>query len=140
MVTAGVGLLVGGVAISTIGLTDVFVPSDLDFLGRSAAELRESNPRLPEFAAHDRSGFGGALVSNAVAVLLLSAWGWRRGAAWVWWTLLLAAVAGFGGAVGVHLLVGYVDLLHLAPGLVAAALTAAGLAVSRAYLCAGAAI
>jgi hypothetical protein len=64
--------------------------------------LRAANPRLPSFIAHDRSGFGEALMAAAAAITLLSAWGWRRGESWVWWSLALAAVAGFLPAVVVH--------------------------------------
>ncbi|MGW6505864.1 hypothetical protein, partial [Nonomuraea angiospora] len=136
MVVTGIGLFAGGVAVSVVGLGGVFVPSDLEYLGTGPDTLRAAaGTRLLPFIAHDRAGFGGALLAAATAITLLSAWGWRRGESWVWWTLALAAVAGFVPAVLTHLAIGYVDLWHLAPVLVGMALTATALTLSRPYLC-----
>jgi hypothetical protein len=135
MVITGMGLFVGGVAVSAVGLGGVFVPSDLEYLGTGPDTLRAAGTRLLPFIAHDRAGFGGALLAAAAAITLLSAWGWRRGESWVWWTLTLAAVAGFVPAVVTHLAIGYVDLWHLAPVLFGMALTAIALTLSRPYLC-----
>ncbi len=135
MVITGIGLFAGGVAVSAVGLGGVFVPSDLEYLGAGPDTLRAAGTRLLPFIAHDRAGFGGALLAAAAAITLLSAWGWRRGEAWVWWTLALAAVAGFVPAVLTHLAIGYVDLWHLAPVLFGMALTATALTLSRPYLC-----
>ncbi|MFI6317947.1 hypothetical protein ACIBG8_10540 [Nonomuraea sp. NPDC050556] len=134
MVITGAGLLVGGVAVSVVGLTGVFVPSDLAFLGTGPEALSAANGRLLPFIAHDRAGFGGALTAAAAAILLLSMWGWRRGESWVWWTLALAAFAGFVPAVIAHFAIGYVDLMHLAPVLAGMALTATALTLARPYL------
>jgi hypothetical protein len=131
-----VGLFVGGAVISVVGLTGVFVPTDLTFLGTSARALEEINPRLVPFVAHDRAGFGGALMSAAVAITLLSAWGWRRGEAWVFWSLAVAAAAGFLPAVVVHGTIHYTDFIHLAPVYLGIAMTATGLLLARPYLCA----
>ena len=134
MVVTGIGLFAGGVAVSAVGLTGVFVVSDLEFLGTGPDALRAANLRLLPFIAHDRAGFGGALMAAAVAITLLSAWGWRRGESWVWWTLALAAVAGFVPAVVTHLVIGYADFWHLAPVLAGMALTATALTLGRPYL------
>ncbi|HWH08325.1 MAG TPA: hypothetical protein VNX21_03935, partial [Candidatus Thermoplasmatota archaeon] len=133
-VTLGVGLVLAGLYVSVVGSTRVFVAEDLAFLQTSAEAVRAANPRLPALIAHDRAGLGGALVSDGLAVLLLALWGVRRGAAWVWWALLLAGAAGFAGALGVHAAVGYTDARHLAPALLALAVWGAGLAWTRAYL------
>ncbi|MFI7230920.1 hypothetical protein ACIBO5_47600 [Nonomuraea angiospora] len=136
MVITGIGLFAGGVAVSAVGLGGVFVPSDLEYLGTGPDTLQAAaGTRLLPFIAHDRAGFGGALLAAAAAITLLSAWGWRRGESWVWWTLTLAAVAGFVPAVLTHLAIGYVDLWHLAPVLLGMALTATALTLSRPYLC-----
>ncbi|MFI7130655.1 hypothetical protein ACIBQ1_33545 [Nonomuraea sp. NPDC050153] len=135
MVITGIGLFAGGVAVSAVGLGGVFVPSDLEYLRTGPDTLRAAGTRLLPFIAHDRAGFGGSLMAAAAAITLLSAWGWRRGEAWVWWTLTLAAVAGFVPAVVTHLAIGYVDLGHLAPVLFGMALTAIALTLSRPYLC-----
>jgi hypothetical protein len=114
-ICAGIGLFIGGATISWVGLTDVFVPSDLVYLRTTSEALNAANPRIIPFIAHDRAGFGGALMSAAAAITLLSAWGWRRGESWVWWTLALATTAGFVPAVAAHATMGYTDFLHLAP-------------------------
>ncbi|WP_336204056.1 hypothetical protein [Nonomuraea sp. LPB2021202275-12-8] len=136
MVITGIGLFAGGVAVSAVGLTSVFVASDLEFLGAGPDTLRAAGARLLPFISHDRAGFGGALMAAALAITLLSAWGWRRGESWVWWTLALAAVAGFAPAVVAHLAIGYLDLWHLAPVLIGMIVTATALTLSRPYLCA----
>lgn len=135
MIVTGVGLLAGGAVISIVGMTGVFVPTDLEFLGTDAVYLRSANPHLLPFIAHDRAGFGGALLSAAVAITLLSLWGWRRGESWVWWTLLLSAVTGFGPTLVIHYRIHYTDLSHLAPVYVGVVLTAIALALARPYLC-----
>ncbi|WP_200797501.1 hypothetical protein [Streptoalloteichus hindustanus] len=136
LVLTGLGLLVGGVTVSAVGLTDVFVASDLEFLQTDPDLLRAVSPRLLPFIAHDRAGFGGALTAAATAIILLSAWGWRRGESWVWWSLALAAAAGFLPAVVVHGTIQYTDLGHLAPVFVGIGLTLTALVLARPYLCA----
>lgn len=136
LIVTGAGLFVGGAVISVVGLTGVFVPTDLAFLGAGTQTLQSVNPRLVPFVAHDRAGFGGALMAAAVAIILLSAWGWRRGEAWVFWTLAAAAVAGFLPAVAVHAVIHYTDFIHLAPVYLGIATTGIGLLLARPYLCA----
>jgi len=70
-----------------------------------------------------------------LTMLLASLWGFQRGAAWLWWTMLTAGSVGYATAIAVHHAVGYVDLRHLAPawgGLAAIWLAAMA---SRGYLC-----
>jgi hypothetical protein len=136
LIVTGAGLFVGGAVISVVGLTGVFVPTDLVFLGAGTQTLEAVNPHLVPFVAHDRAGFGGALMSAAVATVLLSAWGWRRGEAWVFWTLAAAAAAGFLPAVVVHGAIHYTDFVHLAPVYFGIAMTGTGLLLARPYLCA----
>lgn len=136
LVLTGIGLFIGGVAVSTVGLTDVFVESDLAYLHTTPDALPAANPRLLPFIAHDRAGFGGALMSAAVAITLLVMWGWRRGESWVWWSLALAAAAGFLPPVAVHAAIGYTDAGHLAPVVAGIALTVTALILARPYLCA----
>ncbi|MET7293099.1 hypothetical protein ABZS79_13325 [Streptomyces griseoloalbus] len=136
LIVTGAGLFVGGAAISVVGLTGVFVPTDLAFLGTGTRTLDAVSPRLVPFIAHDRAGFGGALMSAAVAIALLSAWGWRRGESWVFWTLAAAAAAGFLPAVAVHGAIHYTDFVHLAPVHLGIVTTTTGLLLARPYLCA----
>lgn len=134
LVGLATGLLIGGAVIATIGVGEVFVPSDLRFLRADSATLTSASDRMLALVAHDRAGFGGALVSDAVAILLLALWAYRPGARWLWWTLLVSGGIGTGAAIGVHVAVGYTDLLHLAPVVLAAGALVAVLALSRPYL------
>jgi len=137
MVTAGAGLVLGGLTISLVGLTTIFVPSDLSYMGTTAQLLDDANRRLLSYIAHDRAGFGGALISAGMAVLLLATWGWRRGQGWVWWSLAGAAAAGFGAALAVHLGVAYTDFPHVAPVYAGILVAAAALALGRSFLLGG---
>lgn len=132
------GLIIGGMTITYVGSRQVFVPSDLVYIGRSAAELAAVNVRLVPLIAHDRAGFGGALVSDGIALLTLALWGFRRGARWVWWTIALSGLPGLAAGIGVHLTVGYLDFWHLSPALLALLLYGLALGLSWGYLGAGA--
>jgi hypothetical protein len=134
-VAVAVGLTVAGLVIATVGVTHVFVPEDLQFLQTTPALLHAANPRLIPLIAHDRAGFGGALVSDGVAILLIALWGFRQGTRWVWWTLLGAGVSEFLATLLIHWDVGYTNLWHLAPVLLAALPYTLGLALSYPYLC-----
>jgi hypothetical protein len=65
MFAAG-GMVCGGLTIVIVGMTSVFVPEDLAFLGVGRAELNSLNPRLVPLIAHDRAGFGGAVCCCGV--------------------------------------------------------------------------
>jgi len=90
----GILLIVGGAVALWAGATLVVLPYDLAFLGTARATLAEANPHLLPLIAHDRAGFGGALVADGLAVLALALWGFRRGARWPWTALLVAGVPG----------------------------------------------
>jgi len=131
----GIGLAGAGLTLAAIGSTRVFVPTDLTFMAISPATLAQASPHLLPLIAHDRAGFGGALVAEGVAVLLVARWGFVRGARWVWWLVAVSGGIGFAGAIGVHWAVGYTDLTHLAPAYAGLALFLLALALSRRYLC-----
>jgi dihydroorotate dehydrogenase len=111
------------------------VPEDLAFLHITPAALHTANARLIPLIAHDRAGFGGALVSDGVAILLLALWGFRQGTHWVWWTLAGAGICEFIASVAIHWAVGYTNVWHLTPTFLAALPYALGLALSYPYLC-----
>jgi hypothetical protein len=134
MIGVGGGLFGAGLVISTVGLTSVFVPTDLAFLGIDSHTLQSSNSDLLPFIAHDRAGFGGALVGAGLLVLLISLWGWRRGERWVWWSLLIGCTAGTAPAVVIHFAIGYTTFEHLLPVYVVIFTTALALALSKPYL------
>lgn len=130
----GFGLIVGGAVIATIGTTSVFVHEDLAFMQVTASELAQASPNLVPLIAHDRAGFGGALVANGLAVLCSALWGFRRGAAWLWWMFLGAGLSGFGAALYTHWAVGYTNWLHLAPLWIGLILFGIGLQLAWSYL------
>lgn len=133
-VTLGFSLATGGIVIAWIGMNDVFVPQDLAFLCTTPEMLTQLNERLVPLIAHDRAGFGGALFSNAIAILAAALWGINQGERWLWWTLLIGGLPGFAAGFGVHLAIGYTDLLHLSPAIFAFALYVGGLALLYPYM------
>ena len=123
------GLVGGGLAVLGVGATVVFVPQDLVFLDRTASELAAVSDRLIPLIAHDRASFGGAVLATGVAAFPIALLG--RPSRHRTEALALAGLAGFGGAIGIHVLVGYLDAVHLGPAVVGALLFGSGLAVDR---------
>ena len=113
LVATGAGMILAGATILILGMTRVFVPQDLAFMGLSRDGLQAISPRLIPLIAHDRAGFGGGLVSSGLLVALC-AWhtppsrSFRQ-------AVTLAGAVGFGCAIGVHFTEGYTNLLHLGP-------------------------
>jgi hypothetical protein len=132
--SVGIGLITAGLTITIVGISSVFVFSDLEFLRATAADLTNANEHLLPLVAHDRAGFGGALTCDGVAVLLLALSGFRRGARWVWWTLLISGLVGLASTVYAHVAVGYLEFAHLLPVLLSAVASSAALAFSARYL------
>lgn len=135
LLATGLGLLGAGLTISVVGTTSVFVPQDLKYIGLGASDLRAINPRLVPLIAHDRAGFGGALLTCGVAWLFCVWYG--RPSPSLWQALLAAGSAGFACAIGIHWIIGYLDLAHLAPALLGAVLFAAAIALAREPMCGG---
>jgi len=122
------GMIAGGLTVMTFGMTRVFVPQDLIFMGLARSDLQAISTRLIPLIAHDRAGFGGAICTTGVTVLLCV---WcARPSRNLWQILCLAGVIGFAAAIGVHPIVGYNDLLHLAPAILGAIMLVAGLILS----------
>jgi hypothetical protein len=130
----GAAVLVAGIVISIIGMTTVFVPEDLAYLELCAADLA-AVPGLVPLVAHDRGTFGGMLMVAGLTMLLAALWGFRRGAAWLWWTFVAAGTVGYGVTIAVHHAVGYVDAWHLAPAYGGLAVLWLAAAASRGFLC-----
>jgi hypothetical protein len=120
------GLVMAGLVILVIGMTEVFVAEDLGFIGQSREALDRISPRLVPLIAHDRAGFGGGLATTGV-LLLLAAW-YSPPARAFHQAAGAAGLAGFGCAIGTHYAEGYVNPWHLAPAFAGAALFAASLA------------
>ena len=113
LLLTGVGMIVAGATILTLGTIVVFVPQDLIYIGFDRAALDALNVRLVPLIAHDRSGFGGGLLTVGVIVLGCVAFG--RPSRSLWQALLVAGAVGFGAAIGIHGLVGYLDASHVGP-------------------------
>ncbi len=101
-------------------MTTVFVPSDLRFIGLDPSMLRRISPMLIPVISHDRAGFGGGLCSIGI-FLLFTALNAELNRSLVEIVALMGC-AGFGCAIGVHFVVGYVEMLHLLPAFVGCAL------------------
>jgi hypothetical protein len=109
----GAGLMLAGAAIAIFGMTTVFVPSDLRFIGLDVSALRRISPMLVPVISHDRAGFGGGLCSIGSFLLFVARFA-ELNQSLVEIIGLMGSV-GFGCAIGVHLVVGYLDFMHLLP-------------------------
>lgn len=109
------GIVVAGGTIAIYGMTTVFVPSDLRFIGLDASALRHISASLIPLISHDRAGFGGGLCSIGCLLLFTARFAeLNRSLPEI---IALMGCAGFGGAIGVHFAVGYLDFVHLLPAL-----------------------
>jgi hypothetical protein len=107
------GLVLAGATIGIFGMTRVFVPSDLRFIGLQPASLAHISPMLIPLISHDRAGFGGGLCSVGCLLLFMARFAeLNRSLPEI---VTVMGAAGFGGAIGVHFAVGYLDFLHLLP-------------------------
>jgi hypothetical protein len=97
-------------------------------MGVTPAEMRAVNAHLIPLIAHDRAGFGGALVCAGLAMFacVLCA----RPSRALWQALALAGAAGFGTAIGIHPVIGYTSASHLGPAVFGCAVFAMGLALA----------
>jgi dihydroorotate dehydrogenase len=132
---AAAGMIGGGLLIMIVGVTRVFVDTDLAYMGITVAELDAISPKLVPLIAHDRSGFGGGLFSGGLAILASIWCGSKPGATDLWWTLLAAGAVGFGCAIGVHPLVGYTSFVHLLPAYLGALAFLTGMALLHRPMC-----
>jgi hypothetical protein len=116
LAACGVGLMLAGITIAIFGMTTVFVPSDLRFIGLSFPRLAQISPMLVPLISHDRAGFGGGLCSIGCLLLFMARCAeLTRSFAEI---VAVMGCAGFGFAIGVHFVVGYRDLFHLLPAFV----------------------
>ncbi len=126
----GFSLTLGGIVISYIGVTSVFIPTDISYICMPPEMLSEFNDKLIPVIAHDRAGFGSALISVGLLILMLSLWGFQQGNKWVWWTLLIGGIPAFICGIAVHFAIGYTTFIHLLPAYFALALFVLGLLYS----------
>jgi hypothetical protein len=129
LLAGAVAIAGGGLAILRVGIGVTFVPEDLEFMGLTAEQLRAINPRLVPLLAHDRAGFGsGVLTLGLVTALCL--WCGRL-SRHLHQAVLVAGTVSLVSAIGVHFAVGYTDVWHLLPALVAAGCLVVGLALEH---------
>ncbi|MGA4718576.1 dihydroorotate dehydrogenase [Fictibacillus nanhaiensis] len=133
-IVSGMCLLSAGIVISIIGMNGVFVKEDLMFFALTPEQITAFNDKLIPLIAHDRAGFGGALISEGFLLLTIALWGYREGAKWVWWTLALGGMPGFLTGVGTHFMIGYDNHFHLSPAYLLFVFYFVGLVYSYGYL------
>ncbi|MBT2640296.1 MULTISPECIES: dihydroorotate dehydrogenase [unclassified Bacillus (in: firmicutes)] len=133
LVILGFSFVLGGIVISTIGATSVFVDTDLKYICMTPDQMNELNKKLIPVIAHDRAGFGSALFSVGLLVLTLSLWGFHEGSAWVWRTFLFGGIPAFAAGLFTHFYIGYINFIHLLPAYFALALYIGGLLLTRDY-------
>jgi dihydroorotate dehydrogenase len=135
LILHSVALLAAGLLISFVGVTQVFVPEDLEFLQTTRDALQAANPRIVPLVAHDRATLGGMLLSCGLIFLLPALWGFRNGERWLWWTLLIAGIFPYASTIAVHGAVTYISLKHLLPAFAGLGLFLLSMALSYSYLC-----
>jgi hypothetical protein len=128
LLMTALGMIAGGLTIMIFGMTRVFVPQDLTYMGVRADDLHAINPRLVPLIAHDRAGFGGGIATCGILVLFCLWCG--KPSRNLWQILLFAGATGFSTAIGIHPIVGYNDLVHLAPAILGALIFTVGIILS----------
>ena len=128
LVLSTFGISFAGLTIMTVGMTRVFVPQDLEYMGAGANQIRAINAHLVPLIAHDRAGFGGALFSCGLAMFFCTLFG--RPSKSLRQALFFAGIAGFTTAILVHPVIGYLSLSHLGPAVFGCAVYFVGLALS----------
>ncbi|MGY3716161.1 dihydroorotate dehydrogenase [Sutcliffiella cohnii] len=133
-VLLGFAFVLGGIVISSIGVSTIFVSTDLAYICMTPEMMNAFNENLLPVLAHDRAGFGSALLSVGLLVLMLSLWGYQQGNKWVWWTYFIGGLPAFIAGIYVHFAIGYTTFIHLLPAYVALVLYVLGLALSFTFL------
>lgn len=134
LVIHGVGLLGAGLVICSVGIGEVFVSTDLEYLQTDLGSLRAANDRLIPLVAHDRATLGGMLLASGIVYLLGALWGLRRDSMWLWCAFFWSGLAAYTCAIGVHFGVGYLDWVHLLPAFAGLVLLMTGLGLSLGWM------
>lgn len=112
VVASGAGLVMAGLTILRVGLTNTFVESDLRFIRSDRDALESVSTRLVPLVAHDRVGFAGGVIVGGLLVAAIAWWGQGRAARQA---IAVAGSVAYGATLAVHVGVGYTELLHLVP-------------------------
>jgi dihydroorotate dehydrogenase len=107
----GLGMALGSLLALGIAATRVVLPYDEQFVGMTCAQLREVNPRLLPFMAHDRVTLAGTMIALGIAYIGLALGAIRRGQHWAQVAVLNSAGLGF-LTFFFFLGYGYLDALH----------------------------
>jgi dihydroorotate dehydrogenase len=75
------------------------------------------------------------LISTGIAIWLAAQWGSRAGERWLWQALAVAGNVAFAAAIGVHVVVGYLNWLHFAPAICGWCLWFLALGLTREWMC-----
>jgi hypothetical protein len=120
-------MIVAGATIMAVGMTTVFVPQDLSFIGMTRFQISSISPMLVPVIAHDRAGFGGGLLSCGLLLMFMT----RHAVLSRSFLEVIAMMGffGFGAALGVHAAIGYLDFTHLAPAYIGLLLFLVGFAL-----------
>lgn len=132
-VSLGFSFILAGIFISIVGMTGVFIPTDLIYICMNPEQLKEINDRLIPVMAHDRAGFGSALISVGLLVLMLALWGFQQGEKWVWYTFLIGGIPAFSAGIVTHFVIGYTNFSHLLPAYIGVLLFVAGLVLTKEF-------
>ncbi len=133
-VLLGFSFVMGGVIISGIGISSVFVETDIQYICMPPEMLERFNQNLIPVLAHDRAGFGSALLSVGLLVLTMALWGYQQGNRWIWWTFLIGGLPAFIAGIYIHFAIGYTTFIHLLPAYFALGLYVTGLFLSYRFL------
>ena len=106
LLATAAGMVAGGLTVMAVGMTWVFVPQDLEFMGLQPAQLQSISSRL-----------------------LFCVWCARPSRS-LWQILCFSGLVGFAAAIGVHPVVGYTNLFHLAPAIVGVVIFVVGLVLT----------
>jgi hypothetical protein len=122
---SSLGILGGGITIMIVGMTTIFVPQDLDYMGITVCGIEQINSKLKPLIAHDRAAFGGGLATIGLLYFFII----RQSPPSInlWQIIALSMTVGFSSAIGVHYLIGYTSFTHLLPAYFGAGTSAIGL-------------
>ena len=91
----GIGMLAGSVLAFAIATTQVVLPYDEQFVGRTRQQLHAVNGQLLSFLTHGRVTLAGAMASIGVLYAGLSWFGSRRGRHWAKVAIIASAFVDF---------------------------------------------
>ncbi len=110
-----VSTTMGGFLILSTGMSNVFVPEDLEYMGTTAEIINQINVRLTPYIAHDRLGFAGTLFAAGIAGFFIVWHGLKPRSRAAYITIALAYFVGSLTAIGAHPPIGYNSFTHLFP-------------------------